>query len=47
MQMNTGKRIKNLWELCQISIRLIGVGWFGNYYPQITQIYADYIKGLG
>jgi hypothetical protein len=28
------------------SIKLIGIGWFENYYPQITQISADYIKGL-
>ncbi len=30
----------------RVSIKLIGIGWFGNYYPQITQISADYIKGL-
>jgi hypothetical protein len=46
MRKNTGIVFKMDSELYQDSIKLIGIGWFGNYYPQITQISADYIKGL-
>jgi hypothetical protein len=43
---NTSMVFNMASESYQDSIKLIGIGWFGNYYPQITQISADYIKGL-